>query len=109
MIQTYKSGNRKPKDLFYDPGKAQHISIDPSIALGWLVETTSCFFKGNCIHSSQKLFSSKFSSFALQQSHSLPQPFPCIIIFLVHEKTKVARLMAQNQNGQTLTDVAGRF
>lgn len=109
MIQTYKSGNRKPKDPFYDPKKAQRISIELSIAVGWLVETTSCFSKGNCIRNSEKLFSSKFSRFALYQPHSLPQPLPCIVIFLVHKKTNVARLMAQTQNGQTLMEATGGF
>ena len=32
-----------------------------------------------------------------------------MVIFLLHKKTRVARLIAQNQNGQTLMEATGGF
>lgn len=47
-----------------------------------------------------------FQRFALCKLHALTESLPCILLFLVHGKGKSARLVAQNQNGSIIMDVA---
>lgn len=43
-----------------------------------------------------------FQKFALCELHLLSEPLPCILLFLVREDAKAARLVAQNQNGSII-------
>lgn len=43
-----------------------------------------------------------FQKFALCELHTLTEPLPCILLFLVHGGAKSARLVAQNQNGSII-------
>jgi hypothetical protein len=45
--------------------------------------------------------------FALYRRQALTQSLPCMILFLVHETTNAARIVAQDQNGTALMEVAG--
>ena len=45
--------------------------------------------------------------FALYRRQALTQSLPCMILFLLHETTNVARIVAQDQNGTALMEVAG--
>ena len=45
--------------------------------------------------------------FALYRRQALTQSLPCMILFLVHETTNAARIVAQDQNGTALIEVAG--
>jgi len=44
--------------------------------------------------------------FALYRRHGLTESLPCMVLFLVHEETHVARIVAQDQNGTALMEVA---
>ena len=45
--------------------------------------------------------------FALYRRQALTQSLPCMILFLVRETTNAARIVAQDQNGTALMEVAG--
>ena len=45
--------------------------------------------------------------FALYRRQALTQSLPCMILLLVDEKMKTARIVAQDQNGTALIEVAG--
>ena len=45
--------------------------------------------------------------FALYRRQALTQSLPCMILFLLHETTNAARIVAQDQNGTVLMEVAG--
>ena len=47
--------------------------------------------------------------FAFYRRHGLAESLTCVILFLVHEKTNVARIVAQDQNGTALMEVARKL
>ena len=45
------------------------------------------------------------SRFALYQRHDFTESLPCMVLFLVHGTTNVARIVAQDQNGTPVMEV----
>ena len=64
-------------------------------------------FKGNLPLCLRGYGSANNARFALYRRQALTQSLPCIVLFLVHETTNVGRVIAQDQNGTTLMEVAG--
>ncbi|XTI95136.1 hypothetical protein V2W45_1003244 [Cenococcum geophilum] len=97
------------RGLILQPGKGSHKSGSARTYTDfWTVGEEQIFF--------QKLFSPLLRGcssinnfrFALHWRKARKEPLPCMILFLVHETTNVARLVAQDQNGSTLAEAVGR-
>jgi hypothetical protein len=77
-------------------------------SLGQL-EESMCIFKGNIPRCLGAQASINRARFALYRRHSLTESLPCMVLFLVHEKTQAARIVAQDQNGTALMEVARKL
>ena len=91
------------------PGKGSRKSDSArTYADFWTVGGEQIFFQKLFFPCFERYSSTNNFRFALHWRKARKEPLPCMILFLVHETTNVARLAAQDQNGSTLAEVAGR-
>ena len=108
-IYGYGRHNYKPGDPFYNQEKdhANQTTLEHMRTFGQL-EGSKYFSKSYFFRYFEGCSSINNFRFALHWRKAQKEALPCMILFLVHETTNVARLVAQDQNGSTIAEVAGR-
>lgn len=84
------------------------IGIREILIVGKLLEESRCYSKGKALVTSSALsllltFGIRYATCKLQ---SLSESLPCILLFLVHQDTKSARVVAQSQNASIVMEIS---